>query len=87
MLVISWVPFIKASPSFASRLIGVRLWLSSTYLHSVTCVWHVIYKLHYPTWHLPIQWPGSTSALHPSNPEQDGKEEQGRHWHQPGCNQ
>ena len=32
MLVISWVPLIRASPSLASRLIGVRLWLSRTYL-------------------------------------------------------
>ena len=28
------MPFIKASPSFASRLIGVKLWLSKTYLHT-----------------------------------------------------
>ena len=31
MEVINWVPLIMASPSLASNLIGVRLWLSKTY--------------------------------------------------------
>ena len=84
MLVISWVPLIRASPSFASRLIGVRLWLSKTYLDIMRDMEQVL-TISY-TWRPPIQWQGSTSVPPPSGREQGGKGGRGRHWHQPGFN-
>ena len=39
MEVINWVPLIKAKPSLAPKWIGVKLWLSSTYLASPQPVW------------------------------------------------
>ena len=83
MLVISWVPLIRASPSFASRLIGVKLWLSKTYLDNMGDMEQVLAILY--TWRPPSQWQGSTSVPPPSAREQGGKGGRGRHWHQPGC--